>query len=480
MAPWGDNSMSSRRRRQRTTIAIVTTLSLVSCTASALTWNAREPLRCRSTRQQQRHPLQQPQQQYASHSFSKSSSSLPGRSTRFHQQQQQQQQQYSSNIFHTSLNSAPGPSIPIPPPYVSVAVSIDQPLITDTLWPVGSKAKNLTPIVVLKSLLSLLTLNVVRVALIAFCAALIVSVAVRSSDTLLSKIQTNWKLMNGQVQRLLERIRKPETGTPMPFEVDDKSSGIDKLGWGVCTLRSKRRLGKSSFVQYDFDLPEPDYVLPLDLGQQVSLCCLDNDNSVAKGDFFIYSPEPMPRPGQFSILAPNSKSPSANEFAVGQDAANFVRVLKQDMKVGDEIAIRPGHRRLAYRGQYLPVTDMVYIAIGAGVVPVLDQVRAVLPNGSSSVKGVTVVWINDQAKDFDVTAELLEKEYFKYSTKLAVSCVVDDLQLHAIEDNVEINAVVPDFQQGTMAVLAGPEAMTKKAAAYLEERGYPEDTICVL
>lgn len=467
MAPWGDQS--TRRRRRRTTIAVVATLSLVSSTASA--WNAREPLRCRSTRQ-----IQPPQQhQYASHSFS--TSSLPGQ--RFHEQQQRQY----SNIINTSnklsnvvLLSSPGPI----PPHVSVAVSIDQPLITDTLWPVGSKARNLRPIVVLKSLLSLLTLNVVRVALITFCAALIFSVAVRSSDTLLSRVQTGWKLVNGQVQRLIERIRKVDTGVTMPFEVDSSSSGTDKLGWGVCTLRSKRRLGKSSFVQYDFDLPEPDYVLPLDLGQQVSLCCLDNENNVAKGDFFVYCPESTPRPGQFSILAPNNRSPTANEFAVGPDAANFVRVLKQDMKVGDEIAIRPGHRRLAYRGQYLPVTDMVYIAIGAGVVPVLDQVRAVLPNGSSSVKGVTVVWINSEAKDFDVTAELLEKEYFKYSTKLAVSCVVDDLQLHAIEDNVEINTVVPDFQQGTMAVLAGPEAMTKKAAAYLEERGYPEDTICVL
>jgi ferredoxin-NADP reductase len=461
MAQRGEQSR--RRRRQRATIAFVTTLSLVSSTASA--WNTREPLRCRSTRQQQQiHP----QQQYASHSFSPSS--LPGQ--RFHEQQLQQEYSNSNIVLHSSPGDIPQ--------YVRMAVSIDQPLITDTLWPVGSKAKNLRPIVLLKSLFSLLTLNVVRVALIAFCAALIVSVAVRSSDSLMTQVQTGWKLVNGQVQRLLERIRKVDSGVTMPFETDSTSSGTDKLGWGVCTLRSKRRLGKSSFVQYDFDLPEPDYVLPLDLGQQVSLCCLDNDNNVAKGDFFVYSPESTRVPGQFSILAPNNRSPTANEFAVGPDAANFVRVLKQDMKVGDEIAIRPGYRRLAYRGQYLPVTDMVYIAIGAGVVPVLDQVRAVLPNGSSSVKGVTVVWINGEAKDFDVTAELLEKEYFKYSTKLAVSCVVDDLQLHAIEDNVEINAVVPDFQQGTMAVLAGPEAMTKKAAAYLEERGYPEDTICVL
>lgn len=167
---------------------------------------------------------------------------------------------------------------------------------------------------------------------------------------------------NKRLQRLREKFRKrPEvTGFPMPFDYDS-----DNEGWGVCTLRSKRRLGRSSFVQYEFDLPEPDYVLPLDLGQQVSLCCLDSTNNVAKGEFFPYNAETKKRLGSFSILAPN-RTPPENEFAIGDDAANFVRVLKQDLKVGDEIALKPGKDRLGYRGQYLPVTDMVYIACGTG------------------------------------------------------------------------------------------------------------------
>ena len=120
--------------------------------------------------------------------------------------------------------------------------------------------------------------------------------------------------------RLRHLFRKPpeETGVPMPFD-----SHNDNEGWGVCTLRAKRRLGRSSFVQYEFDLPEPDYFLPLDLGQQISLCCLDNGNNVAKGEFFPYNPESKPRLGTFSILAPN-RTPPENEFAIGDDAANFV------------------------------------------------------------------------------------------------------------------------------------------------------------
>lgn len=102
------------------------------------------------------------------------------------------------------------------------------------------------------------------------------------------------------------------------------STDGDSDGWGVCSLRAKRKVGKSGFVQYDFDLPESDYVLPLKLGQQVSLCCLDNNNAVSKGDFYPYSTSAKPKKGVFSIVAPNKKVVGANEFALGEDAANFV------------------------------------------------------------------------------------------------------------------------------------------------------------
>ncbi len=150
------------------------------------------------------------------------------------------------------------------------------------------------------------------------------------------------------------------------------------------------------------------------------------------------------------------------------------------MKVGDEIAIKPGDRRLSYRGQYLPVTEMVYIAVGVGIVPVLDQIRSVLPTGTSSVKNVSVVWINDDTRDFDANAELLEREYFKFSSKLAVACIVDDIRVKSLEDNAEVDAAVPNFSPGTMAVLSGPRELMRKAAAYLIDRGYPKDCLCVL
>lgn len=282
-----------------------------------------------------------------------------------------------------------------------------------------------------------------------------------------------------RLQALRERFqRQPElAGVPMPF---DKASGNE--GWSVCTLRSKRRLGRSSFLQYEFDLPRVDYVLPLDLGQQVSLCCLDNSNNVAKGEFFTYNAEMKKRLGRFAILAPN-RTPAENEFAIGDDAANFIRVLKEDLKVGDEIALKPGKNRLAYRGQYLPVTDMVYVACGTGIAPVMDQVRMVLPpTSSSSVESVTVVWINESTRDFDVNAEQLEKEYHKFNTKLAVACIVEDLTKgeSVMSQNTEIFEAVPDFIPGTMAVLSGPGPLMETSVQYLQGRGYPMDCMCLL
>ena len=206
---------------------------------------------------------------------------------------------------------------------------------------------------------------------------------------------------------------------------------------------------------------------------------MDNGSKVAKGEFYEYKPDRITKPGRFSILAPN-KSPEENKAAVGADTANFVRVLKQDMKVGDEIALKPGASKLDYKGQYLPVTDMVYIALGTGIVPVLEQVRAVLPSGSSTVNSVAVAWINEETKEFDVNADLLEKEYYRYRKKMAVSCIVEDVNVNPMKDNVEINAAVPSIEPGTMAVVSGPESFAEKTVEYLRERGYPRDTICVL
>ena len=154
------------------------------------------------------------------------------------------------------------------------------------------------------------------------------------------------------------------------------------------------------------------------------------------------------------------------------------QVLATELDIGDEIALQPGPRTLDYKGEYLPVTDMVYFAAGDGIVPVMEQVKSVLPPGSSSVKGVSVIWANSDDKDFDIALSTLEDEYFKYSTKLAVSCVVE--RVSRLKKNAEVDEAVPDFNPGTMAVVSGPKTFAIEAIAVLLNKGYPENCICVL
>lgn len=382
-------------------------------------------------------------------------------------------------------------------------VSIDRPLFGNTVRTTAKSARSFSDsmgaaqrgsgggilqslvgsaLYMFRSIKKLFKADGISLVAAAFCLVFLLPVLIGSFDTIFAAMSNRFKITCGHVKRFRDRRRREQLLSsdriePMPFQDDVRD------GWGVCTLQSKRRLGKSPFVQYNFDLPEPDYTLPLDLGQQIKLCCLDNNNNVAQGDFFPFHPTAYTKPGGFSILATDHRSAEANIYAAGKDQANLCRVLKEDTRLGDEIALRPGEQRLEYRGQYLPVTDMVYLACGWGIVPVLDQIRIVLSSGpDTSVKSVSVVWINASTRDFDVTAEMLEEEYFKYSKKLTASCVVEDLQPENVylEDNDEINAAVPDFQQGTMAVLSGPAETMKKATKYLEDRGYPTDTICVL
>jgi len=300
-------------------------------------------------------------------------------------------------------------------------------------------------------------------------------------------------ILSAPSQRLLSKKSSTgngggDGGPGVPMKIDATTK------WGVCTMGYSssddgsiaKPIGKSSMVQYDFSLSTSNQYLPLALGQQLTLCCLDNNDKVTKANFYPLSSSNNRRTlGSFSLAVPDH-SWEENETIMGADRANFIRVLKEDLKEGDEIAIQPGPQTLHYRGQYLPVTDMVYMASGPGIVPIVEQVRAVLPSGKSSVKAVSVVWINHNAHDFDVALDALEKEYFKYSKKLLVSCLVEPKwngkksEAPRMDQNDEINEAVPNFNPGTMAVLSGPRRFADKAKIYLISRGYPEDCICVL
>lgn len=290
----------------------------------------------------------------------------------------------------------------------------------------------------------------------------------------------------------------------MPFESDDSSS----QGWGVCTLvdkrlvlspadeqaaaaKKKKRQSSVSgdedkddmvgvtveYVEYTFNLPKPEYTLPLELGQQISLCCLDSAQNMAKGNF--YPSSSRLQQGLFKITVPHNRSSQEMLESVGKDRSGFATLLQDELVAGDEVAIKPGPKTLFYKGQYLPVTDMLYFISDDGVIPILDQVKSVLPNGASSVMNVNVVWLNKRSEQFDVAYDQLEKEFYKFNSKLEVSCCLVNAYT-GMEENAEISESVPNFRPGTMAVIAGPSNFVILAERYLRRRGYPKDVVCSL
>lgn len=269
--------------------------------------------------------------------------------------------------------------------------------------------------------------------------------------------------------------------TPMPFEGDG--------GWGKCTLRFKKVLASSSspsssFTVYEFALPESYYTIPLTLGQQLEFCCLSSNDDICTGSFYPFDGvgggdvgdeiggHTNNSAGVVRVVLPNDTSDEGN--------SKFMDVLRNELRPGDEVAIKPGKSHLTYNGKHTPVTDMVYLAYGLGIVPILDQVRATLPKGSSSVKVSSVTWFNDNRQDFDIAMDDLEREYMKHPNKLAVSCIMEDVLNNRLEGNKEVEESVPYFNAGTMAVVAGPKRFAEKAMGYLMRRGYPENCICVL
>ncbi|GMH59758.1 hypothetical protein TrRE_jg4552 [Triparma retinervis] len=265
----------------------------------------------------------------------------------------------------------------------------------------------------------------------------------------------------------LARTRVP--CPPMDIKGDD---------WGVATLVAKEEAGGGGcYAIHTFAIPR-GRTLPVGMAQKVNLCCLDKGDNVVRGGFHLANPRH--EEGRFKVVG--TKGTREDEGVWGKEKASLDRTLWEEVQVGDEVAIKPGKRTLEYRGQALPVTDMVYVCNGLGVVPMIGQAREVLNAQASSVKTCTVVWINERPGQFYQEAyKELEDEFYKHNRRLDVSCCLErDVYGGNLGENGEIDASVPGYGEGTMAVVAGPDYFVKKVNVYLQQRGYPADCICAL
>lgn len=228
----------------------------------------------------------------------------------------------SSSTANTALRASAEPILaPLSPS--NLAVSIDKPLLTPIEY--GYRASS--PTNIWRSFLAVLLSDVFKTAMVAFL--------ITAGVTLLSKCFTGGAATSGSgggFSNILTKLKnffatitkssraKPvNRSVPMPFEGDG--------GWGKCTLRSKKKVGSSSFTVYEFALPKPEYNIPLALGQQLDFCCLSSDDDICAGSFYPYevgNESGVSQRGVVRIVLPESDSVEANAAQVGMGNSKFV------------------------------------------------------------------------------------------------------------------------------------------------------------
>jgi hypothetical protein len=156
----------------------------------------------------------------------------------------------------------------------------------------------------IRSAFAILVSDVFKTACVAFLIAFFITFASKSFRQMKKSVQVVLNTLNhisrlakGKIMRFTDRFRTEAKGIPMVFE------GTGEERWGVCTLSKVQPLGRSQFTEYEFKLPKEEYFLPLALGQQVTLYCLDSADNVAKRNYFVYSPGKNKPKGQFSVIA---------------------------------------------------------------------------------------------------------------------------------------------------------------------------------
>uniref|UniRef100_A0A7S1XNN4 Flavoprotein pyridine nucleotide cytochrome reductase-like FAD-binding domain-containing protein n=1 Tax=Phaeomonas parva TaxID=124430 RepID=A0A7S1XNN4_9STRA len=243
-----------------------------------------------------------------------------------------------------------------------------------------------------------------------------------------------------------------------------EESMVDPLEWFACTLESVNPAGDSEgWLKYRFKLKDKAASLPLDIGQGVTICGLDDDDRVVRMDMPLLSPR---------------KARGYFEVVVRSDSDEPLLQVLSTLAPGDEIAAKCGPQRLDYTAEYQPVTSVVALVNADGILPALGVAQELLPSKEGSVETFNIVWVNDKEADF-VMYDEVERLFYKFPKQMDVSCVIDEDIVSGIDSNAAVLDSVPRWEPGAMAIVAGDPGFCSSARSFLEAVAeYPNDTIC--
>ena len=238
--------------------------------------------------------------------------------------------------------------------------------------------------------------------------------------------------------------------------------------WGVCVL-SQKELLPGGYFRYRFEIDSSNAVLPLQLGQEISMCSVDNKEKVLKEAFFPVS-SPLAR-GYFDIMT-----------KIGGESASdrFARSLSE-LLLGDEIAYKGGRYRLNYLGSNYPIKAVSIVASGLGATSALQILQNVLPGDSTTIENVEMVWINENEEDYICTDKIRQYEYGHLEKFTLDRIIEDDLYGRGFTRKDEIKQTLSSFDKGRIAIICAPEYVVGKARNFLTtELGYPLDDIVTI
>lgn len=196
--------------------------------------------------------------------------------------------------------------------------------------------------------------------------------------------------------------------------------------WSPCLLEERREL-EGDFMTYRLALKAgPGNVLPLALGQELTVMCLDDKNRPVRANFPLASNRRDPS-GTLEIVVP-AGARFNRRAAIGALTSEQQTVIKalDRLSVGGEAAVRAGRKAFDYKGSYLPITSLQCFVEELGTISILQLLQESLRRGQSTVETADVFCVSADEDDFALY-DRLEDLYYKFHRKMTLSCVLDEL-----------------------------------------------------